>query len=97
MCCSPIMEGLGWANGGPSQGGHWGAAMVTSAMHSFCLMAVGLECIGLIGWKQQRAGFTEGLSEVFYSRSHDHEPVCVQSHEFFIDNNGEWRESLLGK
>jgi hypothetical protein len=37
------------------------------------------------------------LSEVFYSRSHDHEPVCVQSHEFFIDNNGEWRESLLGK
>lgn len=37
MCCSPIMEGMGSANGGPSQGGHWGAAMVTSAVRSLCL------------------------------------------------------------
>lgn len=64
MCCSPIMEGMGLANGSPFQEGHWGAAMVTSALKSLYLLPVGLECIGLIGWNKQREGFTGGLSEV---------------------------------
>lgn len=36
-CCSSVMEGRGSADGGPSQGGHGGAAIVTLAVYSWAL------------------------------------------------------------
>lgn len=37
MWCSSVMEAMGSADGGPSQGGHGGAAMVILAVYSLAL------------------------------------------------------------
>lgn len=97
MRCSPIMEGMGSANGGPSQGGHWGAAMVTSAVCSLCLTS--RPGMYRANWsKQAKERVHCGVVQGFATVDHMIRNLYVFGpHEFFIDYKSELGEPLQGK
>lgn len=54
MCCIPIMEGMGSANGGPSPGAIGGAAMATLPVRALCLASRSRLCRA--NWLEEAKG-----------------------------------------
>lgn len=94
MCCGPIMEGMGSANGGPSQGGHWGAATVTSAVCSLCRTSG--SGVYQANWLTQakHCGVVRGFSEVGHMITN---LQVLGPREFFTDYSSDLGESLQGQ